>query len=303
MVHHVLMDPDTRRAAASRTSTAPAAPCARSSGAPRRPVRADVRIDAHPAQLGDPPGPGRPRQLQRAARQVPASPFHRRRRVGRVPEFPERPAAAAAPANRAATSAVPEPAGRRPQEGSSAATATRAVRRARSDFGAPGYGEAYKRAVARPDPHGHDLQGFGECLPIRGQPVADRSRVVDAWGIPALRITSTTADNDRAMLADMGDAAAEMLEAVGGASVSASRTARAAGRHEVGRRAHGHRPEDVRAHAVPADARRRNLFVMDGSEFPSGAGEPDADDDGAGRAIDGPPARSPAPGRVTARRA
>ena len=153
-------------------------------------------------------------------------------------------------------------------------------------FGAPGYGEAYKKAI-------HDsvasisLQGFGECLPNEANRVEIDPQVVDAWGIPALRIVIELRENERAMLKDMADSAAEMLEAAGGTRV---RTAKqpALGEPRSGHRAHGHRSEDLGPHAVSAAARCRKRLRDGRIELPvRRLDEPDADDDGAGGAVHG----------------
>ena len=135
-------------------------------------------------------------------------------------------------------------------------------------FGAPGYGEAYKRAV-RENVMRLSLQGFGECLPDQRNHVALDPRVTDAYGIPALRIEMRVSDNDRAMLQDMADSAAEMLEASGGRDVRRRLSQRWAS-HEVGCARMGTDPKSSvltpfqRLHDVG------NVFVMDGSGFVSG---------------------------------
>ncbi len=136
-------------------------------------------------------------------------------------------------------------------------------------FDAPGYGEAYKTACRRPAPTVVSLQGFGECLPNPANKVEIDPAVVDAWGIPALRISIDFHDNDRAMLTDMAASAAEMLEAAGGTEVRSHVSPRWAS-HEVGTARMGADPRTSvvtpfqQVHDVP------NLFAMDGASFPSG---------------------------------
>ena len=135
-------------------------------------------------------------------------------------------------------------------------------------MGAPGYGEAFKRAV-KASVTRINLQGFGEHLPDARNFVALDPEVVDAWGIPALRITIAARDNETAMLKDMAAAAAEMLEAAGGTNVRPRVNLRWAS-HEVGCARMGEDPKTSvltpfqRLHDVG------NVFVMDGSGFPSG---------------------------------
>jgi len=133
---------------------------------------------------------------------------------------------------------------------------------------AAGYGEAYKRAVQE-GVTGVTLQGFGEHLPDERNFVQRDPQAVDAWGIPVLRIHIAFRDNEKAMLQDMADAAAEMLEAAGGTNVRPRVAARWAA-HEVGCARMGADPKTSvltpfqRLHDVA------NVFVMDGSGFPSG---------------------------------
>jgi len=132
---------------------------------------------------------------------------------------------------------------------------------------APGYGDRYKRAV-KTSVTRLNLQGFGEHLPDQRNFVALDPQVVDAWGIPALRIHIAFGDNEKAMLQDMANAAAEMLEASGGKNIKPRVTPRWAS-HEVGCARMGEDPKTSvltpfqRLHDVG------NVFVMDGSGFVS----------------------------------
>jgi choline dehydrogenase-like flavoprotein len=135
------------------------------------------------------------------------------------------------------------------------------------NMGAPGYGEAYKRAVSEGVTR-ITLQGFGEHLPDERNFVRLDPQAVDAWGIPVLRIHIAFRDNETAMLQDMADAAAEMLEASGGRNVR-PHVGRRWAAHEVGCARMGTDPKTsvltpfLQTHDI------KNLFVMDGSSYVS----------------------------------
>jgi choline dehydrogenase-like flavoprotein len=141
------------------------------------------------------------------------------------------------------------------------------------DYGAPGYGEAYKKSVKQPVTT-LSLGGFGECLPRWENLVELDPSVVDTFGIPVLRIKMSWSDNERAMIDDMAVTAGEMLEAAGAKNVRTfAYHDREPGRgiHEVGVARMGNDPRKSVLNAFQQAHDVANLFVMDGSGFTSSA--------------------------------
>jgi choline dehydrogenase-like flavoprotein len=140
-------------------------------------------------------------------------------------------------------------------------------------FDAPGFGEAYKQAVRDPS-SSVGLSGFGECLPYFENFVETcPSGQVDAYGIPILKVHMSWGENERAMIPDMAESAAEMMEAAGAVNIqpfAVPDRVPGFGIHETGVARMGKDPRTSvldqyqRSHDVP------NLFVMDGAGFTSG---------------------------------
>ncbi|HJW93076.1 MAG TPA: GMC family oxidoreductase [Thermoanaerobaculia bacterium] len=138
-------------------------------------------------------------------------------------------------------------------------------------YGMPGFGLAFRRAVQENHPWNISLTGFGECLPRFENFCALDRQIEDAWGIPVLRISAAFGDNEHAMVDDMVTSAAEMLDAAGAEHVRPVAEISVPGLaiHETGTARMGHDPKTsvlnpwLQTHDV------RNLFVMDGSCFPS----------------------------------
>jgi choline dehydrogenase-like flavoprotein len=141
------------------------------------------------------------------------------------------------------------------------------------NWAAPGFGEAYKRAVTNPVTS-IALVGFGEMLPRFDNFVElDPAGTVDAWGIPVLKITMSWGENEQKMIPDMAVSAAEMMEAGGARNIrpfSVPDRVPGYGIHELGIARMGADPKTsvlnqfCQAHDV------KNVFVMDGSCFVSG---------------------------------
>ncbi len=139
-----------------------------------------------------------------------------------------------------------------------------------ANLGAAGYGDAYKRAVVEPRASQITMQGFGECLRYEDNYCDVDPNTVDAFGIPVARIHLTPRANERAMQADMAVAAAEMLEASGARNVR-HWTGMRGQAHELGAARMGTDPKTSVLNPFLQTHDISNLFVMDGSSFPSSA--------------------------------
>ena len=118
-----------------------------------------------------------------------------------------------------------------------------------------------------------NLSGFGECLPQRTNVIEIDPEAVDVFGIPAIRISMAWSENELAMVPDMAESAAEMLDAAGAKNIQPFMVRDRVpgyGIHEMGGARMGtDKRESVlnqfqQTHDVP------NMFVMDASGFPSG---------------------------------
>ncbi len=144
----------------------------------------------------------------------------------------------------------------------------------RTDFNwaAAGFGDEWKRAVREPVVS-LGLAGFGECLPYHGNFVQIDKATTDIYGIPALEIHMMWGENERAMIPDMAASAAEMMEAAGARNIqpyAVPDRVPGYGIHELGVARMG---TDARASVLNQFQQAHdvaNLFVMDGSSFPSG---------------------------------
>jgi choline dehydrogenase-like flavoprotein len=118
------------------------------------------------------------------------------------------------------------------------------------------------------------LGGFGECLARWDNSVAIDPDIMDVFGIPVLRIHMSWSENERAMIADMADSAAEMLEAAGARNVrpwTVPDRMPGMGIHEVGVARMGADPKTSVLNQFQQTHDIKNLFVMDGAGFTSSA--------------------------------
>jgi choline dehydrogenase-like flavoprotein len=141
------------------------------------------------------------------------------------------------------------------------------------NWGAPGFGGEFKRSLLDPVVS-MGLAGFGECLPYYENYVEIDPNIVDAFGIPVLRVNMEFRDNEKKMIPDMMESAAEMMAAAGAKSIRpwmVRDRVPGYGIHEMGVARMGKDPKKSvlnqfqQAHDVP------NLYVMDAASFTSGA--------------------------------
>jgi choline dehydrogenase-like flavoprotein len=137
---------------------------------------------------------------------------------------------------------------------------------------APGFGEAFKKAIHDPVVS-ISLGAFGECLARWENYVEINPDVVDTFGIPVLNFHMNYSQNEYAMLQDMAESAAEMLEAAGAKNVRLNVRADGPGWaiHEVGVARMGDNPKASVLNQFQQSHDVKNLFVLDGAGFTSTA--------------------------------
>jgi choline dehydrogenase-like flavoprotein len=137
-----------------------------------------------------------------------------------------------------------------------------------------GFGLAFKKKTREWHPWAVNLGGFGECLARHENHVRINKDVVDAWGIPVLHIEMAFGDNERELVNDMGESAAEMLEAAGAREIRIRKGPLSVPGiliHEVGSARMGSDPRKSVLNQWNQVWDCRNVFVTDGACFLSTA--------------------------------
>jgi choline dehydrogenase-like flavoprotein len=137
----------------------------------------------------------------------------------------------------------------------------------------PGFGVDFKHQLRQPGPWRFAFGAWGECLPHPDNRMVLDKNKVDAWGIPAMRISHKWHENELAIFKDATATAAEMLEAAGAKDITLMTTPSLPGEciHEMGSARMGRDPKTSvlnqwnQAHDV------KNLFLTDGSFMASSA--------------------------------
>ncbi len=140
-------------------------------------------------------------------------------------------------------------------------------------IGEAGFGADFKRAMSTPGPWRMQIGAWGECLPYEDNRVELDPDVVDAWGIPVLRIHMSWRDNEITMQHDAAEQAAEMLEVAGVKNIVMNAVGTPPGLciHEMGTTRMGRDPSTsvLNGHNQCHDV--DNLFVVDGGAMATSA--------------------------------
>jgi choline dehydrogenase-like flavoprotein len=133
--------------------------------------------------------------------------------------------------------------------------------------GISGFGASYKSAVKARYPAFVVMSPYGEMLPNAQSFIDLDETALDQYGLPAARRHLAWGENDRKIFADMSRWATDILKASGAEILSVA--AEPAPNHELGGARMGNDPKRsvVNAHCRTHDV--ENLYVVDGSVFPS----------------------------------
>jgi len=140
----------------------------------------------------------------------------------------------------------------------------------------PGFGADYKNALIKDlGPWGISFYGFGEQMPHHENMIDLDPTLVDAWGVPALRVNCTYDDNAHRLLDDMIVTATEMLEAIGARDIKPTREDNAPGLviHEMGTARMGRDPKTSVLNGWNQLWDAPNVFVTDGACMASTANQ------------------------------
>jgi choline dehydrogenase-like flavoprotein len=136
----------------------------------------------------------------------------------------------------------------------------------------PGFGASFKREMKRRVPAWFEMHPFGEVLPYADNRITvDKSRT-DRYGVPLLHIEYRTRENERKMVEHMCDTVEELVQAAGGVLVGYRRgetDGNGAAIHEHGTCRMGADPRRSALTAFNQMHEVKNLFVVDGSAFPT----------------------------------
>lgn len=128
-------------------------------------------------------------------------------------------------------------------------------------------GEALKKSVQQPGNWGISIGGFGECLPYPENRITLNTSIKDKYGRNTLSMNVEFKDNERAMHDDIGNSAAEILEACGYKNIKENTGISVPGNanHEMGSARMGRDPKTSVLNAFNQMHEVKNVFITDGS--------------------------------------
>lgn len=140
----------------------------------------------------------------------------------------------------------------------------------------PGFGTEFKKRVRRYYTAPVSMTTRAEMLSrFENYAEIDPSGVVDAWGVPVLRIHTQHSDNEREMAKDAAEASEEILRAAGAVVLSTGGRITVPGRiiHELGTARMGNDPKKSVLNKFNQCWDAKNVFVTDGAAFVSSANQ------------------------------
>ncbi len=136
----------------------------------------------------------------------------------------------------------------------------------------PGFGADFKRGVKRRYPALIQLHPYGEVLPYRDNRITVEGTPPDRFGVPTLRIEYQLGENERRMLPHMYDTVEEILHSMRAEPLPYRRgdvDELGAAIHEHGTCRMGEDPKRSALNAYMQMHEVPNVFVVDGSAFPT----------------------------------
>jgi choline dehydrogenase-like flavoprotein len=138
--------------------------------------------------------------------------------------------------------------------------------------GLPGFGASLKRSIKRRYPAWFEIHPYGEVLPQRANRVTVDETRTDRYGVPLMKIDYATGDNERKMAEHMYDTVEEICRAARAEVVPYRRgdvDMNGSAIHEHGTCRMGTDPRRSALNALNQMHEVRNVFVVDGSAFPT----------------------------------
>jgi choline dehydrogenase-like flavoprotein len=136
----------------------------------------------------------------------------------------------------------------------------------------PGFGVELKREIKRRHPAWFEIHPFGEVLPYAHNRITVDPAKVDKYGVPLLKIDYQLGENERKMTEHMADTVEEIVKTAGGVLVNYRRgdlDKNGAAIHEHGTCRMGTDPKRSALNAFNQMHEVKNVFVVDGSAFPT----------------------------------
>jgi len=138
-------------------------------------------------------------------------------------------------------------------------------------FGTAGFGSEFKKKVRTEIPYGISVWAVGERLPRFENKVELNKDQKDAWGVPSLHVTFTDGENEQAIAQDMAERIEEMVTLLKVENFHLEKKITTPGLyiHEMGTCRMGNDPKKSVLNRFNQCHEVKNLFVTDGSSFPS----------------------------------